>query len=156
LKESIMNDRLPPITLIFNDFQRLQRLAHAAATQAPRTADYLAREVDRARILQPHESARGFVRMGSRVDFRDNDTGQVCRIILVYPDQADITVGKISVLTPIGAALIGLSQGQTISWQNMAADCRSLTVLAVDLADAVGKCPEAHLDRCSFSVVSPA
>jgi regulator of nucleoside diphosphate kinase len=94
--------------------------------------------------------------MGSQVDFRDDGTAQVHRVTLVYPDQADITVGKISVLTPIGAALIGLYQGQTINWQSPAGDWRSLTVMAVDLAAAVEKWPEARLNRGSFSVVAPA
>ena len=152
-----MNHPLPPITLTSKDFERLQRLAYAAATQSPQTADYLAREVDRARILQPHQKAQGLVRMGSQVDFRDNDTARVRRVTLVYPEQADITVGKISVLTPIGAALIGLSQGQTISWQSPAGDWRSLTVLAVDLPGGVEKRPQARAKQRDFtSIISPA
>jgi regulator of nucleoside diphosphate kinase len=50
---------------------------------------------------------------------------------LVYPHEADVTAGKISVLTPIGAALIGLSVSQSIEWETNLGDRRSLTVLRV-------------------------
>jgi regulator of nucleoside diphosphate kinase len=69
--------------------------------------------------------------MGSLVSFRDDTTGQVREVILTYPDRADIAAGRVSVLTPIGAALIGLSNGQTINWQAPAGDWRPLTVLSV-------------------------
>ena len=124
--------RLPPITLTRADHDRLERLAHAGRARFPQTADYLAREVERARILEPDHDGRNFVRMGSWVEFRDDSTGQVRQVTLVYPDQADIAAGKISVLTPIGAALIGLSQNQSIKWQAPAGSWRSLTVLSVD------------------------
>lgn len=52
-------------------------------------------------------------------------------MLLVYPDEADVLEVKISVLTPIGAALIGLSVGQSIEWQTPAGGWRSLTVLQV-------------------------
>jgi regulator of nucleoside diphosphate kinase len=69
--------------------------------------------------------------MGSEVEFRDDTTGKVRRVTLAYPDAADIDAGRISVLTPIGAALIGLSVGQSIEWQTPAGGWRSLTVLGV-------------------------
>jgi regulator of nucleoside diphosphate kinase len=71
----------------------------------------------------------GLVTMGSKVSFRDDTTGQERTVLLVYPDEADVSEGKISVLTPIGAALIGLSIGQSIEWQTPAGGWRSLTVL---------------------------
>jgi regulator of nucleoside diphosphate kinase len=53
-------------------------------------------------------------------------------VTLVYPDEADLTQGRISVLTPVGAALIGLSVSQSIEWETVSGGRRSLTVLAVD------------------------
>ena len=50
---------------------------------------------------------------------------------LVYPGEADIEQGKISILTPIGAALIGLSKGQSIDWATRTGEIRRLTVLEV-------------------------
>lgn len=121
---------LPPITLTRADRERLVRLVNASQDRFPDTADYLAREIERARIVTPQRSG-SFVTMGSTVEFRDDVTGHARRVILVYPDQADVSAGKISVLTPIGAALIGLSQGQSIEWRTRGGETRSLTVLSV-------------------------
>lgn len=122
---------LPPITLSGIDFERLSRLAELAADKSPATADFLAREVSRAAIAPSGFPLRGIVAMGSEVEFRDDVTGQVRTITLVYPEDADIAAGKVSVLTPVGAALIGLSAGQSIEWQTPAGGWRSLSVLRV-------------------------
>lgn len=122
---------LPAIVLSASDLARLQRLATAAAGQFPRTADFLAREIDRARVVDPVDAPPSLVTMGSEVEFRDDTTGKVRRVTLVYPDEADIDSSKISVLTPIGAALIGLSLGQSIEFQGPTGGARSLTVLGV-------------------------
>jgi regulator of nucleoside diphosphate kinase len=140
-----------PITLTVADRERLERVANASMVRFPQTSDYLAREVERARIQADHDS-RGFVRMGYCVEFRDDATGQVRRMTLVYPDQADVTAGKISVLTPVGVALIGLSKNQSIEWQTPAGSWRSLTVLSIREADdqvaaqrrAVGRASRRH------------
>ena len=57
----------------------------------------------------------GVVRMGSMVRFM-SDLGEDRRVTLVFPGEADIAQGKVSVITPIGVALIGLSAGQSIDW----------------------------------------
>ena len=126
--------QLPPITLIPADRERLEALAHASMERHPQTAGYLVREIERARMLDDAESG-DFVRMGSIVSFRDDTTGQVREVTLTYPDRADIAASRVSVLTPIGAALIGLSKGQKIDWQNPAGEWRTLTVLAVKLPE---------------------
>jgi regulator of nucleoside diphosphate kinase len=123
---------LPPITLTRPDCERLERLAHASMTRFPRTASYLAREVERAHIVEPSDDVQNFVRMGCCVDYRDDESGRVFRVTLVYPDEADFTAGKISVLTPVGAALIGLSPHQSIEWLSPTGERRSLTVLAIE------------------------
>jgi regulator of nucleoside diphosphate kinase len=71
------------------------------------------------------------VRMGSRVKYRDEWAGRERDVTLVYPQEADINVNRISVLAPVGAALIGLSLGQTIEFQTPGGEKRSLTVLDV-------------------------
>ena len=58
-------------------------------------------------------------------------TGKVQEIILVYPLDADITRRRVSVLTPVGAALLGLSVNQTISFHTRIGERRELTVLKV-------------------------
>jgi regulator of nucleoside diphosphate kinase len=65
------------------------------------------------------------------VEFRDDTTGKVQTVTLVYPEDADISKGRISVLTPIGTALIGVRAGDSISWETRTGDLRRLTVLQV-------------------------
>jgi regulator of nucleoside diphosphate kinase len=125
-----MNTNLPPITLTVEDSDRLRRLADAAAQKFPRTSEFLAREVDRAAVIDAAE-AQNIVSMGSEIVFRDDDTGKSRTVTLVYPDEADLDAGKISVLTPIGAALVGLSVNQSIEWETPNGVSRSLTVLSV-------------------------
>ena len=99
---SYLREDLPPITMKAGDFERLDRLANAAASTWPRAADFLARELGRANVVDSTNALPGLVTMGSRVEFRDDTTGQVRRVTLVYPDEADLDAGRISVLTPIG------------------------------------------------------
>jgi len=126
-----LQTQLPAISIHAGDRDRLLKLAEAAADKYPETAEFLAREIDRANILPDHEPAPDVVAMTSAVTFRDDVTGQVRAVTLVYPEDADVDAGRISVLTPIGAALIGLSAQQTIAFQTPGGGWRSLTVLRV-------------------------
>jgi regulator of nucleoside diphosphate kinase len=69
--------------------------------------------------------------MGSTVDF-ETDTGMRHKIRLVFPAEADISAGKISVLTPVGTALLGLSAGQRMQFTDREGRKRQLTIIAVD------------------------
>jgi transcription elongation GreA/GreB family factor len=71
------------------------------------------------------------VRMQSHVRFRDESTGQVRDVQLVYPGEADPAHGRISILTPVGTALIGLTEGQSIRWKDRGGKNKCLTVLNV-------------------------
>lgn len=127
-----MRQNLPPITMTKGDWERLGPLAEAAAEIFPRTAEFLNREVERAQVVTaPPAASDKFVMMGSEVEFRDDVSGDVRRMRLVYPEEADVGAGKISVLTPVGAALIGLSVGQSIAFQTPTGGWRSVTALAV-------------------------
>ena len=64
--------------------------------------------------------------------FRDESTQATQTVTLVYPREADIAEGKVSVLTLIGTALIGLAEGQSILWQTRTGASKRLTVLKVD------------------------
>jgi len=118
---------LPPIAVTTRDFDHL-RLLSETSTHA---AQFLAREIERARLIEPEAASTELVTMGSRVRYRDDVTGQERTVTLVYPDRADIETGHVSVLTPIGAALIGLSVGQSIEWETPSRGLRSLTVVGV-------------------------
>jgi regulator of nucleoside diphosphate kinase len=103
----------------------------AIAEASPATAEFLAREIDRATVVPDTETLQDIVGMESEVVFRDDATGQQKRVVLVYPKDADIERGRISIVTPIGAALIGLSAGQAISFETPSGGLRSLSVLEV-------------------------
>jgi regulator of nucleoside diphosphate kinase len=120
--------KLPPITITTEDLRHLSVLPLSDA----RPAESLAREIDRANIVPVHQALPGVVRMGSLVKYRENTTGQVREVILVYPRDIDGEANRVSVLTPIGAALIGLSVGQSIEFETPHVEKSSLTVLRVD------------------------
>ena len=75
------------------------------------------------------------VRMGSTVRYR-TDSDQEPQVTLVYPVDADIAEGRISVMTPVGTALIGLRVGQSITWRDRANKRHMLTVLGVTQPEA--------------------
>lgn len=126
-----MNQALPDITLSVADFSRLQSVAAGAMNSAPDIASFLLRELDRANVV-PRDRSPSCVKMGSRVRFRDDFSGRVREVQVVYPKDADPTSGRISVLTPVGVALLGLSAGQSMGWQNRDGRSKTLTVLDVD------------------------
>ena len=128
-----LRTELPPITLRRSDRERLGVLAEAAAEKYPVTADFLAGEIERATIVPDADPLPGIVGMESHVTFRDDISGQEKHVTLVYPTAADVDAGRISVLTPIGAALIGLSAGQSITFETPSGEPRSLTVLSVGI-----------------------
>jgi regulator of nucleoside diphosphate kinase len=121
----------PPITITTDDERRLRALAEVNASRFPRVSLFLTQELDRADVVSKQSDLQNVVRMGSRVKYRDNGTGRVREVTLVYPDQADINRCRSSVLAPVGVALIGLSVGQTIEFQTPTREKRSLTVLSV-------------------------
>lgn len=122
---------LPPIIVMENEASRLSALARSSAVLFPRVAHFLAREIERASVATDNSDMRGVVRMGSQVRYCDDKTGEVRDVVLVYPHEADITLKRVSVLTPVGAALIGLSVGQAIEFQTPGHTKRSLTILGV-------------------------
>ena len=121
----------PRITLVAEDYERLSALTRAAMNNMPDLAEGLAEELARADVLEKGARFEDIICMGTAVEFCDNASGKVQRITLVYPEQADISQGKISVLTPVGTALIGLRAGQSIDWQTKSGEIRRLTVIAV-------------------------
>ena len=88
----------------------LARLGHLADDPT------LAPELDRADIVPFHAVPPNVVTMNSRVVFKDETTGELRIVTIVYPQDADPLEGKISVVAPVGSALLGLSVGQSIEW----------------------------------------
>jgi regulator of nucleoside diphosphate kinase len=121
----------PRIAIREKDFQTLSRLAELATKSMPDVASYLEHELERARIVSGPAASARVVGMGSKVEYLDEATGRVHAVTLVYPAESDIEKGRVSILTPIGAALLGLSQGQSIEWSTRSGEPRQLTVLAL-------------------------
>jgi regulator of nucleoside diphosphate kinase len=118
------------IALPAGDYARLSALARAAWTRTPALASGLADELDRADILAEDGRSERVVCMNCETEFRDETTGKVQKVTLVYPEDADISKRRVSVLTPIGTALIGLREGDTMTWETPGGETRHLTVIA--------------------------
>ena len=107
-----MSER-PSLYVTQNDLERLSELLDS---QGGRFAQ-LEGELARAVVVPRSEIPRDVVTMNSRVVFQNETTGERREITLVYPGSADIDAGKISILVPVGTALLGLRVGQSIDWQ---------------------------------------
>lgn len=122
-----MKTHLPPIILSAADHDRLSAIAEPAARRELEAAEALLAELDRAEIVAEESLPDDVVRMGSKVTFC-TDGGKAQSVTLVYPADADIDARRISVLTPVGAALVGMKCGARIDWLDTAGRTRSLTV----------------------------
>jgi regulator of nucleoside diphosphate kinase len=87
--------------------------------------------MNRAVIVEPGQAPYPFVGVGSTVDYQDLSSGQVRRVRLSLPRDASIDEGRISVLTPVGAALIGMTAGETFHWTDNDSRARGVRVLAI-------------------------
>ena len=117
----------PPIVLSGADRACLAALADAATQDNPDVARFLREELARADVVP--EGAAGSVTMGSEVKFTDHRSPKVRRCKLAYPGETNDS-HSISVLTPIGSALLGLGPGQSINWTDAGIEQR-LTVLEI-------------------------
>ncbi|WP_439572008.1 nucleoside diphosphate kinase regulator [Phreatobacter sp.] len=120
----------PAIIVSERDHRIVSGLARSALDRIPAVAEVLLDEMDRARIVSETRRPADVVGLGSEADYV-SETGQVRTVRLVMPAEADIDAGRISILTPVGAALIGLSPGQSFGWAGPAGHRHSLTVTAV-------------------------
>lgn len=81
------------------------------------TLQPLRTELARAEVLPSAAMPKEVIRMGSKVELEDLGNGEVDAYTLVYPEQADVAAGKISILVPIGMGIIGFAEGDTFSWK---------------------------------------
>lgn len=129
-----MIQNLPPIVMTETDFDFLSNLTAARGGALSEVMSFLEQELARADIVPDDYLPADTVRLHSRVTFRDTLAHHERTVTLVYPREEDISERRISILTPIGAALIGLRSGQRITWSTWAGTCRSLEVLRVSSA----------------------
>lgn len=129
--------RLPAITLTKTVYDRLGGMAAAVEHSQPDVAAYLERELDRAVVVDDDRLPATVITIGSLVQFQEKETGIIHTGTLCWPAEEDAAARRFSVLTPVGAALIGLKQGQSIAWRNRMGAWRTLLILSV------GPAPEA-------------
>ncbi len=114
-----MNDRC---IIGRNDFQLLHALTDS---------HLLADDLDKADVVDSDRVPANIVTMNSRVVFDDQATGRRREVTIVLPKDADPVSGRVSVLAPVGTALLGLAEGQTIVWPFPDGSHRRLRVVEV-------------------------
>jgi len=126
---SVIDGPKPAITVTAREYRRLMALAESAARRMPDVAEQLLNEMDRAEIVETLPPS--VVGINSTVTYV-TDNGEVRRVTLVLPLEADIAQSRISILTPVGVALIGLSVGQSMTWTTRDGQAHRLEVMAVE------------------------
>jgi regulator of nucleoside diphosphate kinase len=101
------------------DFDRLKGLVDSPRYRSTHAGSLmtLKDELERGRVVAPGDVPRGVVTMHSQVRVRDLKADESDTFTLVYPDQADINEGRLSVLAPLGIALLGAKAGQVVSFE---------------------------------------
>lgn len=107
--------RRPSITISIQDRERLYRLLdhHQGDDEV---VNHLYEELERANFLEQDDMPKDVVMLNSKVSFSNEDNGKAYEMTLVMPREKDQPPGSISVLSPAGAALLGLKVGKQIAW----------------------------------------
>lgn len=121
----------PLITVSSLDYDRLMNLIDSVSSQDFPSVIALEEELDRADVVEPENMSDNIITMNSTAFVRD-DHGSERHLTLVYPKDANFDDGKISILAPVGVAMLGLSVGQSIDWVLPNGDKSELKVIAID------------------------
>ncbi len=111
---------LRTIHVTAQDLVRLRQIIEFMRPQSPRDSENIRRlrqALEIAEVKDPADIPRDVVTMNSRVTVRDMDTGERSVYTLVYPEKADYREGRISVLAPIGSAMLGYRAGDVVEWE---------------------------------------
>lgn len=122
---------VPEIIVTDQDVERLSRLLDVLPPAQRAASSSLEAELARAKIVPPHAVPPDVVTMNSRVIFEDEDSGKRAEAVLGYPHSSDVNGGVISVLAPVGTALLGLRAGQRIDWPLPTGRCKRIRVVKV-------------------------
>ena len=125
-----INTKSPSITVSTLDAERIEALLASDFCRNLEGAEALESELARANLVEPDEIPPGLVTMNSKVRFIDETTNEQHGVTLVYPG-ANNPPDAVSILAPVGSALLGLSVGQSISWQ--VPDGRELRLRVLDV-----------------------
>lgn len=120
-----------PIILSRLDVERIEKLLDTPALNDSPAAERLRAEFDRADIVEPGNMPADVVSMNSSADCVDESSEKHYTLTLVYPKDADSDAGRVSILAPVGSALLGLKIGQTIDWPGQGGRTLRLKVTAI-------------------------
>lgn len=121
----------PPIHISEVDYDRIAAMALSLEHNNPELANLLLDEIGRAEVYPVERLPDDAVALGSEVEFVDDSSGVRRSVTLVFPSEADLEAGRISVLTPVGAGLIGMRAGHEIDWPTPDGRPRTLKILTV-------------------------
>jgi regulator of nucleoside diphosphate kinase len=121
----------PAIYITEADYDVIAGLALQMEARAPDLSGVIMSEINRAKVCAPGRMPDNVVRMGSEVTFLDKSSDTTRKVRLVLPGEADIEQGRISVLTPVGAGLIGMRVDSEINWPCPDGRARVLKILQV-------------------------
>ncbi len=93
-------------------------------------AEDLKSELNRAKIVKKDSLPKDVVRLNSTVRIREEEKGKEMKVTIVTPEKADIKLNRISVMSPVGTALIGFREGQLVSW-NVPSGKKQFTIMEV-------------------------
>lgn len=122
---------LPVLHVIDTEYDTIADLAMRIASTQADLARHLLTELERAEVHAAADMPANIVTLNAAVEFVDEGSGAQRTIRLVLPADADSAAGKISILTPIGAGLIGLSTGSEILWPDRDGHARKLRIVRV-------------------------
>jgi regulator of nucleoside diphosphate kinase len=123
------------------DLERLVSLIEKSPQTVYRKSDYLKSlqtEMARAKIVAPTKVPGDVITMNSTVLLQDMETGDEMEYTLVFPEDADMTKGKVSVLAPIGTAMLGYRVGDEFTWEVPAGTRRLLVKKIIYQPEAAG------------------
>lgn len=122
----------PTILVSWLDMDRLDRMLDALPAAQATARDALLDELGRAALAEPWEMPPDVVTMNSRVRFSFDGSGQEATMTLTYPKDMNGDPDQLSILTPVGTALLGLKVGDTISWERPDGALFDITVRAIE------------------------
>lgn len=128
---AISGHDLPPLIVDAAHYDSFEALARRVQPQLPQLAGLLLSELSRAELREAADIPDDVVVPGARVTYQDEGSGAIRSLVLVWPAQADAATMRISILSPIGVALLGLRSGQRMRWQLDDGETRMLSVLHV-------------------------
>jgi len=125
------NDR-PPVHLLASESDLVAGLALQSERRQPVVTAMLLEEIERAELHDPDTMPPNHAGLNAYVTFTDERTAEPRKLQLVLPADADIAEGRISILTPMGAALYGLAAGACISWPDLDGNERPIRIVSVE------------------------